>query len=192
MHVAKCLIQGETSVERNVHAANCPWCEKSWHCWNRCVLTFKLGGYYKLQRKNCKQTGLFTPQNGFVIDLTPEMGRHINETPKRHILGRKDVIMTYISSKSVHRCDLCAWRRDQKRKKRKKHDSGKLGIRPNHPHRRIEIKFCMVGGLQVIVLRFEFHQNRSNGFGALGVEFALSHWFDHWFIQQLVLPYKPW
>ena len=29
-------------------------------------------------------------------------------------------------------------------------------------------KFCMVGGLQGIVLRFEFHQNRSSGFGAVG------------------------
>jgi len=27
--------------------------------------------------------------------------------------------MTYRSSKSVNRCDLCAWRRDQKRKAKK-------------------------------------------------------------------------
>ena len=30
------------------------------------------------------------------------------------------------------------------------------------------MKFCMVGGLQMIVLRFEFHQNRLSGFGAVG------------------------
>jgi len=28
----------------------------------------------------------------------------------------------------------------------------------------------MVGGLQVIVLSFDFHQNRLSGFGAVGVE----------------------
>jgi len=35
--------------------------------------------------------------------------------------------MTYRSSKSVHRCDLCAWRRDQKKKERQrqKPNSGK-------------------------------------------------------------------
>ena len=47
-------------------------------------------------------------------------------------------------------------------------DGGKLSIRRDHPHRRIEIKFCVVGGLQELVLRFEFHQNRSRGFGAVG------------------------
>jgi len=40
-------------------------------------------------------------------------------------------------------------------------DNGKQGIRRDHPYRRIEMKFCMVGILQEVVLRFEFHQNRS-------------------------------
>jgi len=31
------------------------------------------------------------------------------------------------------------------------------------------MKFCTMGGLQEIVLRFEFHQNRSSGFGAVGL-----------------------
>jgi len=43
-------------------------------------------------------------------------------------------------------------------------DSGKLGIRRDHPHRRIDMKLCVVGGFQKIVLRFEFHQNRSSPF----------------------------
>jgi len=33
-------------------------------------------------------------------------------------------------------------------KKRKKKDSGKLAIRPDHPRRRIEVKVCMPGGLR--------------------------------------------
>jgi len=32
------------------------------------------------------------------------------------------------------------------------------------------MKFCVVGGLQEIDLRFKFHQNRSVSFGAVGVE----------------------
>jgi len=32
------------------------------------------------------------------------------------------------------------------------------------------MKFCLVGGLQETVLRFEFNQNRTSGFGAVGVE----------------------
>jgi len=44
---------------------------------------------------------------------------------------------------------------------------GKLGIRRDQPNHRIEMKFCVGGGdLQEIVLRFEFYQNRSSGFGA--------------------------
>jgi len=55
-----------------------------------------------------------------------------------------------------------------KERQRQKPDSGKLAIRRDHPRRRIEMKSCMVGGLQVIVLSFEFHQNLFSGFGAVG------------------------
>jgi len=48
------------------------------------------------------------------------------------------------------------------------------GIRGDQPHGGIEMKFCMVGDLQEIVLRFEFYRNRSSGFGAVGAKFALS------------------
>jgi len=35
-------------------------------------------------------------------------------------------------------------------------------------HRQIEMKFCVVGGLQEIVPRFELHQNRPSVFGPVG------------------------
>ena len=38
----------------------------------------------------------------------------VNETPKRHKMRH----MTYRSSKSVHRCDLCAWRRESRDQQR--------------------------------------------------------------------------
>jgi len=50
-------------------------------------------------------------------------------------------------------------------KKTKNPNSSKLGIRPDHPRRRIEIRFCMVGVLWVLVHRFKFDQNRLSGFG---------------------------
>jgi len=62
----------------------------------------------------------------------------------------------------------------KKEKQRKKPDSGKLGVRPDHPRRRIEMTFWVVGGLRVIVLWFEFHQNRLSGFAAMGVEICTS------------------
>ena len=83
-------------------------------------------------------------------------------------------------------------KRRKKERQRQKPDSGKLAIRRDHPRRRIEIKSCMVGGLQVVVLSFEFHQNRFSGFGAVGgrnLHFPID--LAIWLIQQLVLPYKP-
>jgi len=82
----------------------------------------------------------------------------------------------------------------KKERQRQKPNNGKLGklIRRDNPRHWIEMKFCVVGGLQMIVLIFEFHQNLLNGFGAVGVEICPSHWLGHWLIQQLVLPYKPY
>ena len=57
------------------------------------------------------------------------------------------------------------------KRQRKKPNSGKLGIRQDHPRRRIEMKlFCMVVlvGLQEVVLKFKFYQNRLSAFGAVG------------------------
>jgi len=42
------------------------------------------------------------------------------------------------------------------RKKRKKKDSGKLAICPDHPRRRTEIKVYMPGGLRCVVLCVKF------------------------------------
>jgi len=42
-----------------------------------------------------------------------------------------------------------------------------LGIRRDHPRRRIEMKFCVDVRLQELVLRFEFYQNQLSGFGAV-------------------------
>jgi len=35
-----------------------------------------------------------------------------------------------------------------------------LGIRRDHPRRRIKMKFCMVAGFHEVALRSEFHRNR--------------------------------
>jgi len=95
--------------------------------------------------------GIFDPLNGEAYQQNSQKAHPWAE--RRH--------MTYRSSKSGHRCDLCAWLRDQKKKDK---DSGKLGIRQDHPRRWNDMKFCMVGGFpEGVVLRFEFHQNRLSG-----------------------------
>jgi len=58
------------------------------------------------------------------------------------------------------------WSRKQKKKKTPA-DSGKLTIRPDHPRRRIEVKVCMPGGFQCVVLYIKFYKNRSSGFAAV-------------------------
>jgi len=61
---------------------------------------------------------------------------------------------------------LVMWSRKQKKKKTPA-DSGKLTIRPDHPRRRIEVKVCMPGGFQCVVLYIKFYKNRSSGFAAV-------------------------
>jgi len=108
--------------------------------------------------------GGFDPINGEAYQRNPQKAHPWAE--RRHI--------TYRSSKSVHRCDPCACRMDQKRE-RKKPNSGKLDIRRDHPRCRIEMKSCVVGRLQIAVVSFEYHQNRLSGFGAVeeGVEICI-------------------
>ena len=76
-------------------------------------------------------------------------------------------------------------------RQRKKPNSGKLGVRRDHPRRRIEMKFCMVGGLQMLVLRFEFRQNRFSGFGAVRGGRHLANLIDLAIGLHIVLLYKP-
>ena len=137
---------------------------------------------------------LFTPQNCLFFwggGFDPLNGRHINETPKRHILGQKDVIWR-IDRQNRSTGATCARDEETKKRQRKKPNSGKLAIRRDHPRCRIEMESCMVGGLRIVVLSFEFHQNRLSGFRAVGVEICPSPLTWPLVIQQLVLPYKPW
>jgi len=128
--------------------------------------------------------GGFDPLNGESYQRHPQKAHPWAE--RRH--------MTYRSSKSVHRWDLCAWRRDQKKKQRQrqKPDSGKLAIRRDRLRRRIEMKSCMVGGLQVVVLSFELYQNRLSGFGAVGVEICPSPLTWPLAYTTACFMYKPW
>jgi len=83
--------------------------------------------------------------------------------------------------------------RKQKKKERKKKDSGKLAIRPDHPRRRIEVKVCMPRGLRCVVLYIKFYWNRSSGFAAVGgrkLRFAIILGIGYTIA--CILPYKLW
>ena len=71
------------------------------------------------------------------------MVSHINRTPKRHTISRKDVIYR-----------MYRQNRSTRNQKTTNNFSDKPGIRPDHPRRRIEIPFCMVGGLRATVSNF--------------------------------------
>ena len=61
-----------------------------------------------------------------------------------------------------------------KRPKKKDKDRNLTVAKWLFTSRRIEMKSSMVGGLQMIVLIFEFHRNRLRGFEAAGVEICPS------------------
>jgi len=74
------------------------------------------------------------------------MGSNINETPKGTSLGKKT--SWRIDRQNQSTGATCA--RDEETKKDKERNkmySRKLGIRRDRPRRRIEMKFCVVGGL---------------------------------------------
>jgi len=115
------------------------------------------------------------------------MGSDINKTPKRQILAWKDVV------KITGWWDLCAWRRDQKRKTNKPNAVGKLGIRPDHTRRRIDIKFSMAvvfGGS----FKFKFHQNWLSSFWDVGCLWQLAYTTacSNQHHHKLTMVYKQW
>jgi len=57
-----------------------------------------------------------------------------------------------------------------KGKKGQKLSCVKLAICPGHPRRRRPLKFCVRGHVREVVIYFKFHENRSRGLGAVGVE----------------------
>ena len=95
------------------------------------------------------------------------MGRHINETPKRHILGQNmlyDVQIVKIG-RPMRPVRVTKIPKIKKERQRQKPNSGKLGIRRDHPRRRIDVEFCLVGGLREVVVSFKFHQKLLSGIG---------------------------
>ena len=58
----------------------------------------------------------------------------------------------------------------KKGKKGQKLSCVKLAICPDHPRRHRPLKFCVRGHVREVVIYFKFHENRSRGLGAVGVE----------------------
>jgi len=83
----------------------------------------------------------------------------------------------------------------KKPKKERKKDSGKLAIRPDHsrptsPYRRQSLH---AGWPPLYGSIFQVLLKSVQWFCRCGwSKIALPHYFGHWLIQQLVLPYKPW
>jgi len=86
--------------------------------------------------------------------LYPPKFRGTSFRPKKALLCAERRVLSRHWSRSDEQCDLWPWQRKQQRKKK---DSGKLAIRPDHPRRRIEVKVCMPGGLRCIVLYIKFY-----------------------------------
>jgi len=105
---------------------------------------------------------IHAPKITVLGDLAPKWGDISTEPPKAHPFVKRRH-MTWRSSKSVHRCDLCVWQRDQKDEETLRY-SGKRGIRPDHPRRPIEIPFSTVGDLLAVVISFKFRQHQLSAY----------------------------
>jgi len=122
------------------------------------------------------------PKIGVLGDFTPKMGSSMNETPKRHILGRKHVVyMTYRSSKSVH---FCVHLRN--------HNTCFFTCSPRPPtlsQRHMDLNVLAYPRPGYI---FQVSSKSVQGFrNPRGSKFGLSHYFGQSLLQQLVLPYRP-
>ena len=60
--------------------------------------------------------------------------------------------------------------RGEETKKRTETFMRQTGFCLDHPRRRRPLKFCMRGRVQEVVIYFKFHENRSRGLRAVGVE----------------------
>jgi len=58
----------------------------------------------------------------------------------------------------------------KKEKKGQKLSCVKLAICPDHPRQHRPLKFCVRGRVWEVVIYFKFHENRSRGLRAVGVE----------------------
>jgi len=101
----------------------------------------------------------------FFGDKGGQISNLIFLTPKGTIPWRKRRIMTYWALGCVQKCDLWAWRRNEK--KGQKLSCVKLAICPDHPRRRRPLRFCMPGRVRELVIYFKFHENRSMGLRAV-------------------------
>jgi len=127
---------------------------------------------------------LFPPTFGGYWGILSCKWRNINEI--RRCIDRQK---WSTDAKCVCVC-VCVWRIGQKERQRKKFYYCKLhGYSPNIPTSsdRSEV----LHGLYSSRLNFfKYHQNRLSGFGDGGSKLALSHFFGHWLLQQLVQPCK--
>ena len=79
------------------------------------------------------------------------IGSCINATPKGTSLQGNTSYDVYIVKIGPLVRPVCT----KKPKNTENPNSGKLGIRPDYPRRRIEMQFCMVGDIQLLVLSFK-------------------------------------
>ena len=86
--------------------------------------------------------------------------------PQKALPWRERRIMTFCALGCVQKCDLWAWRRNEKGQKI---SCVKLAICPGHPRRHRPLKFCMRGRVREVVIYFRFRDNRSRGLGAVVV-----------------------
>jgi len=156
--------------------------------WNRCS-SFDNMHVFRF-RELCLKTPIRAPKIGGFGRFESDGETSTKSRKARPWLEKRR--MAYRSSKSVQRCDMCAWRRDQKRRERRQ-----IKKQIKKPYRVLwkTMKTIMSSNWSEIS-----HNGWSSGSSEFQVssksikwfrrcersKFAISHWFGHWLIQQLV------
>jgi len=128
------------------------------------------------------------------LSLTESNFKFHLSNPQKALPWRERRIMTYCAWGCVQKCDLWAWRRNEKiRTARNFHASNWLFAQTSHVDVAPPPEILHAGSYPGSSYIFQISWKSVEGSRSCGgSKIALSHWLGPWLIQQLVLQYKPW
>jgi len=136
------------------------------------------------------KTPIHAPKIGVLGGFDPLNGEAYQQNPQKVHPWAERRHMTYRSSKSVHRCDLGAWRRDRKEKERKTKTETRqwqTGYSPRPPTSSHRNEILHGGWSSDDSSKFRISSKSVKWFRSCGgSKFAHPLWLGHWLIQTLM------
>jgi len=136
------------------------------------------------------ESPIHAPQISVFGGFYPQsLGVHRSDPQKALPWAERRVLSPHWS-RSDAQCDLWLWQWNQKKTEKRQWQTGYLPKPPTSPYRSQSLR---AGWSPVCSSIFQVLLKSVQWFCRCGwSKIALSHYFGHWLIQQLVLPYVPW